>query len=195
MGRAWSRRSTASAPRSGRPICRCACRSRTFTSSTTGASWSGGAKAAASASATRLCSPPPPKERARVAGIEAWNAPGPIVEAHAGQSIGITLEPQIFVERGEIASLFENPPIETNVFRGRLFWMDRRPLRAGGSYGLMLLPREVPVTVQEIERVFDIDDLSSKAAAEVPRHGIADVILRSRPLLALDEARSRARTG
>ena len=137
----------------------------------------------------------PANESARVAGIEAWNAPGPIIEAHAGQSIGITLEPQIFVERGEIASLFENPPIETNVFRGRLFCMDRRPLRVGDGYRLKLMTREAPVAVQEIERVFDIDDLSSKPAAEVPRHGIADVILRSRPLLAVDEARSLARTG
>jgi bifunctional enzyme CysN/CysC len=46
----------------------------------------------------------PSNKTARVASIEAWHVPGPVVEGHAGQSIGLTLDEQIFVERGEIAS-------------------------------------------------------------------------------------------
>lgn len=137
----------------------------------------------------------PSNKTARVATIESWNAAGPVIEAHAGQSIGITLDEQLFLERGEIASLETDPPIETNVFRGRLFWLGREPLQVGNAYQLKLATREVRVTVQAIERVFDADDLSAKPAVEVPRHGVAEVILRSLPLLALDEGRHIARTG
>jgi bifunctional enzyme CysN/CysC len=137
----------------------------------------------------------PSNKTARIASIESWNSPAPVLEAHAGQSIGITLDDQLFLERGEIASLEQDPPVETNVFRGRLFWLGHEPLRVGNSYLLKLATREARVTVQAIERVFDADDLSAKPAVEVPRHGVADVILRSLPLLALDEGRHIARTG
>ncbi|WP_425450466.1 adenylyl-sulfate kinase [Virgifigura deserti] len=137
----------------------------------------------------------PSNKTARIASIESWNSPAPVLEAHAGQSIGITLDDQLFLERGEIASLEQDPPVETNVFRGRLFWLGHEPLQVGNSYLLKLATREARVTVQAIERVFDADDLSAKPAVEVPRHGVADVILRSLPLLALDEGRHIARTG
>jgi bifunctional enzyme CysN/CysC len=137
----------------------------------------------------------PSNKSARVASIEAWHVPGPVVEGHAGQSIGLTLDEQIFVERGEIASREQDAPIETNVFRGRLFWLRHAPLRIGDTYQLKLGTRDVPATVQAVEKVYDSDDLSSHSATEVPRHGIADVILRSRAMLAVDEGRHLARTG
>jgi bifunctional enzyme CysN/CysC len=105
------------------------------------------------------------------------------------------LDEQIFIERGELASQPDNLPILTNVFRGRLIWLGHEPLRQGIEYRLKLGTREVAVTAQRIERVFDADDLSVREANEVPRHGIADVILRSRAMLALDEAGTIARTG
>jgi bifunctional enzyme CysN/CysC len=129
-----------------------------------------------------------------VASIEGWNEP-PILEAQAGQSVGFTLDEQLFVERGEIVSHVENPPVETNVFRARLFWLGHQPLKAGDQYRLKLATREVPVTVQQIERVIDADSLSVLTGAEVARHGIGEAILRSRGMLALDEAARLARTG
>lgn len=137
----------------------------------------------------------PSNKSARVASIEAWHVPGPVVEGHAGQSIGFTLDEQIFVERGEVASREQDAPIETNVFRGRLFWLRHAPLRIGETYQLKLGTRDVPAIVQAVEKVYDSDDLSEHNATEVPRHGIADVILRSRAMLAVDEGRHLARTG
>jgi bifunctional enzyme CysN/CysC len=138
----------------------------------------------------------PSNKTARVASIEAWNVPAPVREVHAGQSIGITLDEQLFVERGEIASLERSPPIETNVFRGRLFWLGRRPLRLGQEYRLRIATRDVPVVVQSIEHLYDTDDLSTSGeVGEVPRHGIADVMLRTRAILAIDQARDLPPTG
>lgn len=137
----------------------------------------------------------PSNKTARIASIESWSRPDRPVEAQAGQSVGVTLDEQIFIERGEIASLERDAPRETSVFRGRIFWLGHEPLRVGNTYQLKLMTRSSPVTVQKIERVLDADDLTDRPGAEVPRHGVADIILRSHAMLALDEGRSLARTG
>src|SRR4029077_15957922 len=49
--------------------------------------------------------------------------------AIAGDSIGITLHEQIFVERGYVASHSKDAPIETNRFHADLFWIARQPAR------------------------------------------------------------------
>src|SRR4029434_2718592 len=72
-----------------------------------------------------------------VASIEHWNAPTKD-RAIAGESIGVTLTEQIFVERGHIASHDDDAPIESNRFKARLFWMGKRNLVVGERYKLKL---------------------------------------------------------
>ena len=57
----------------------------------------------------------PANKTSVVATIERWNAP-PNGPALAGDSIGVTLSEQIFVERGYVASHENDTPIETNRF-------------------------------------------------------------------------------
>ena len=115
--------------------------------------------------------------------------------AEAGQSVGVTLTEQIFVERGEVMSHLDRAPMETNVFKARLFWLGHRPLAVGGSYTLKLGTLEAPVTVEAIERVIDTSDLSSKPAERIERNGAGEVVLRTKRLLALDEHRPSPTTG
>ena len=136
----------------------------------------------------------PSNKTARVATIENWNGPAP-TEASAGQSIGITLDEQIFVERGEVASHVEDPPLETNVFRAHLFWLGAKPLVTGQRYKLKLNTTEARVEVQEIERVIDTRDLGTSEADRVERNGVAEVVLRSPALLPLDEFATNPRGG
>ena len=137
----------------------------------------------------------PSNKTAKVKSIEAWSTPEQPSEAGAGKSVGITLDEQIFVERGEVASHLEHPPVESNVFRGRLFWLGRKPLARGSRYTLKLGTTETDVTVQSIERVIDTGDLSSGPAEQVERNAVAEVVLRTRGLLALDEHRANPSTG
>jgi bifunctional enzyme CysN/CysC len=131
---------------------------------------------------------------ARVATLESW--PGPAgAEAGVGQVVGLTLDEPIFVERGILASHLEQPPMETDVFRARLFWLGRNPLVPGAAYTLRLHTSESVVTLQSIERVFDVTDLSAAPGQLVERDGVADVTLRSRALLALDPHGALTRTG
>lgn len=129
----------------------------------------------------------PSNKTARVRSIEAWHVDQPPTEAHPGQSIGITLDEQIFVERGEVAAHAEAPPQLTTVFRATLFWLGQSPLTVGATYKLKLATQEATVTVQSIERIVDTDTLASAAGKQVERNAVAEVVLRSRQVLALDE--------
>ena len=85
----------------------------------------------------------PANKSSVVATIERWNAQENNRPAVAGDSIGITLGEQIFVERGHIASHENETPIEANRFHADLFWIVREPLRVGHLYGLRLATQDV----------------------------------------------------
>jgi bifunctional enzyme CysN/CysC len=137
----------------------------------------------------------PSNKTAKVKSIETWSAPAAPTEAGAGQSIGVTLTEQIFVERGDIASHADDAPIESNVFRARVFWLGREPLTVGRRYTLKLGTTETEVTVQSIDKVIDTGDLSSGPSDLVERNAVAEVVLRARSLLALDEHQDNPATG
>lgn len=137
----------------------------------------------------------PSNKTAVVRSIEAWNVPEQPIHARAGQSVGITLDEQIFVERGEIASHVENPPVETDVFRGHVFWLGREPLKVGQRLKLKLATNEVPIKIDRIERVVDTGDLSSKQSDHVERNAVAEVVIRADRLIALDPFDHSSRTG
>jgi bifunctional enzyme CysN/CysC len=129
----------------------------------------------------------PSNKTTRIRSIEAWNVAEPPTTAEAGQSVGLTLEEQIFVERGELMSHVQNAPVESNVFRARIFWLGHKPLTVGAVYTLKLGTSEAPVTVERIDRVIDTGDLSSRPAERIERNGAGEIVLRTRRLLALDE--------
>jgi bifunctional enzyme CysN/CysC len=137
----------------------------------------------------------PGGRKARVASIEAWPENRKPTEAEAGRSIGITLDDQIFVERGQIGHLENAAPIETNSLRVRIVWLGRQPLVRGKRYKLKLATAEHQVEVQTIERVIDTADLASRSADAVVAGDIAEVVLRTRATLAVDDSKILPRTG
>ena len=136
----------------------------------------------------------PSNKLARVKTLEAWPGPRP-QWAGADRSVGVTLDRPLFVERGEVASHVEHAPLLANSFRATVFWLAAEPLREGRDYGLRLGMREVPVTVERIERVIDTDTLAFGHGGLVARDQVAELVLRSPALLALDDHARLARTG
>ncbi|HEX6010921.1 MAG TPA: adenylyl-sulfate kinase [Geminicoccaceae bacterium] len=137
----------------------------------------------------------PSNKTAKIKTIEAWHMPEAPEQVQAGQSIGVTLTEQIFVERGEVMSHLEHAPIESNVFKARLFWLGHLPLVTGKGYTLKLGTLEAPVTVEAIDRVIDTSDLSAKGADRIERNGAGEVVLRTKRMLALDEHLQNPITG
>ncbi|MEM8985728.1 MAG: adenylyl-sulfate kinase [Pseudomonadota bacterium] len=140
----------------------------------------------------------PSNKSAKVKSIEAWTSKPEAVAktaAQAGESVGFTLDEQIFVERGDLASHEKDAPAETDVFRAKIFWLGRKPLEKGKSYKLKLQSFETTATVDEIEHVIDTGDLTASAATMVDRNQVAEIVLRTRRVVALDAFTDNARTG
>ncbi len=129
----------------------------------------------------------PANKSSVVAAIERWNVEenGPAV---AGDSIGITLSEQIFVERGYVASHENETPIEANRFHADVFWIVREPLRIGHLYGLRLATQDVKCEIVSIERVTDSSTLESKVDGreQLERNEIGRLIIQTRGRLVID---------
>jgi bifunctional enzyme CysN/CysC len=137
----------------------------------------------------------PSNKFALVHSIRVSGVADPVAVARAGDSVGVTLDEKIYIERGETASHEEHPPQLTTVFRAGLLWDEDQPLEAGQTYALQLAAQEARVVVQSIERVFDLDTLAERADGRVVRNTLAKVVLRGRQILAVDEFRAIAPTG
>ena len=121
--------------------------------------------------------------------IERWNAPK-TATAGAGESIGITLTEQIFVERGVVAALETAPPYELTRFKARVFWLGKKPFAKNRKYKLKLATQEVECEIDAIEKVIDASTLSviSRPPNElyVGRHEVGELTLRTKKPIAFD---------
>ena len=129
----------------------------------------------------------PSNKESVVASIEGWNAPQRSAVS-AGESVGITLQEQIFVERGSVGIHIDQMPIETNRFRARIFWMGARPLSLAKKYKIKLLTQEIECQLASIDRVIDASTLEASAAIRrtVEKNEVAEVTIQSRGPLVMD---------
>lgn len=140
----------------------------------------------------------PENKLSTVKSIESWSAPA-ATEACAGESVGITLTEQIFVERGALASHESPPPYVLSRFKARVFWLGRQPLLEGGKYKLKLATQESECQVDEVIRVIDASTLNAVErvgdAAFVRRHEVAELVLKTRRPIAFDTITEIVSTG
>lgn len=137
----------------------------------------------------------PANRKARVRTIESWNSSNAPLEAHPGEAVGITLDDQIFVERGSIGSHVEDAPMLTTVFRATLFWLAHESMSLDKTYMLKLGTQQARVQIQSITRVIDTDSLAGEESESVARNAVAEVVVRCRRIVALDEYQHIASCG
>lgn len=129
----------------------------------------------------------PHHKTARVASIQRWSTPktGP---ATPGESVGITLDEQIFVERGHVGSNAERAPRETVKFHANVFWMGKTNLIVGEPYKLKLATQEVECVVTETRRIIDGSTLEvvSEGRNYIERYDVAEVVIETRRPIAVD---------
>jgi bifunctional enzyme CysN/CysC len=128
--------------------------------------------------------------------IERWNAP-PASQALAGESIGLTLTEQVFVERGAVAALETDAPYELSRFKARLFWLGRSPMVPEKTYKLKLATQEVECQIEAIERVIDSSNLETlqRTEQQVGRNEVAELSLRAKRPIAFDTHEEVIATG
>jgi bifunctional enzyme CysN/CysC len=137
----------------------------------------------------------PSGKKSRVKTIEAFHRP-PQASATAGQATGFTLAEQVYVARGEVATLASEPkPKVTTRLRVSLFWLGRQPLIKRKDYVLKLGTARVLARVEEIARVLDASNLAaSDQKGRVDRHDVAECVLKLNKALAFDVAADVAPT-
>ena len=138
----------------------------------------------------------PSNKRANIRSVEAFNIEPVPTGAEAGQSVGITLDEQIFVERGEIATHQDQLPLVSTAFRANLFWLGKRPLEKGRKYLLRVATKEVDCEVAAIHRIIDTMDLAQQqGSSTVGRNQVAELTLRTKTPIAFDLSSSFEATG
>jgi bifunctional enzyme CysN/CysC len=138
----------------------------------------------------------PSNKSAVVRTIEGFNVSPAAIEAEAGRSIGVTLDEQIFVERGEIAALESDTPLVATSFRCNLFWLGNRPLETGRRYLLRLATREVACEIATIHHIIDATDLEARdSRASVAKNEVAELTLQTKVPIACDPYQDFEATG
>ncbi|MEY2491377.1 MAG: bifunctional enzyme CysN/CysC [Verrucomicrobiota bacterium] len=128
----------------------------------------------------------PANKTSIISSIERWNSKenGPAI---AGDSVGITLREQIFVERGYVASHDKDAPIETNRFHADLFWIARQPARLNHLYTARLATQEVRCQIVSIDEVMDSASLERVGAREqLSRNEVGRLTIQTRAPVVLD---------
>jgi bifunctional enzyme CysN/CysC len=131
----------------------------------------------------------PSGKKSRVKSIEAFNRP-PTTRAVAGYAVGFTLAEQIYITRGEVATLeTERRPQVTTRLRVSLFWLGRDPMVKRKEYLLKLGTARVTARVEEVLRVLDASTLgTAEQRVAIQRHEVAECILKLDRAIACDLA-------
>src|SRR5580692_8532374 len=138
----------------------------------------------------------PSGKTARVRSIESWPEPALAPRtAGAGQSVGITLDSEIFLDRGDVVSTAAVRPKAAQRLRARVFWLHEQPLEVGTTLNVRIGTAEARGTIAAIEKAVDPGALSATEASAVAQNHVGEIdIALSRPL-AVDPYALNARTG
>jgi bifunctional enzyme CysN/CysC len=135
---------------------------------------------------------------ARVQSIEAWPAPeAPRVPrmAHAGQSVGLTLDRPIFVERGDLIAAVETPARAAHALRARVFWLNDAPLAVGAAVNVRVGMAETRGRIAAISGAVDPGLLSPTETDIIAQNHVGEIAIELQQPVAADVHTKNPRTG
>ena len=107
-----------------------------------------------------------------------------------GKATGFTLDEQIYITRGELASRADEaePKVSARI-KANLFWLARQDLVKDKVYHLKLGTAKVKARLEKINRVIDASNLNQDEAKEkIERHDVAEVVFKLDRAMAFDLA-------
>jgi bifunctional enzyme CysN/CysC len=137
----------------------------------------------------------PAGKRAKIKSVERWSATPLEGEHGAGRSVGITLDRELFVERGDVIAHVGAVPSDTRRLRARIFWLHDQPLTAGSSILVRLGVREVRGRVVAIEKAIDPGELASVETKQIARNHVGEIEIALSQPVAADRYVDNPRTG
>ena len=130
----------------------------------------------------------PSGKRSKIKSIEGFPAAHK-KNAGAGESVGITLEEQIYVSRGEVAVReFEQPlPQVSTRIRARVFWLGKKPLTSERSYIFKMGTTKTEAYLVEVLETMDASTLGVNTSnGRIERNTVAECELRLKQAVAFD---------
>ncbi|MFZ5733233.1 MAG: adenylyl-sulfate kinase [Pseudomonadota bacterium] len=132
---------------------------------------------------------------ARIRSVESWPVTPVTGPQGAGRSVGITLDRELFVERGDIISHVGTAPRDTRRLRARIFWLHDTPLAKGAQILVRLGAKETRATVVAIDKAVDPGELASVQTDSIKRNHVGEIDLALAHPLAADPYTENPRTG
>jgi bifunctional enzyme CysN/CysC len=132
---------------------------------------------------------------AKIRSVEAWPATPARGRQSAGRSVGITLDRELFIERGDVIAHVGDSPRDTRRIRARIFWLHDKALTTGASILVRLGTRETRATVVAIEKAVDPGELSSVETKSISRNHVGEIDISLAHPLAADPYTDNPRTG
>lgn len=99
----------------------------------------------------------PDKTKTKISSIEVFMEDRK--KAEKGESIGITLENDKSVKRGDIICNKNNLPTTTDKFRADVFWMSERPFNIKEKVTLKIATEETEAVIEKIEKKINSSSL------------------------------------
>ncbi len=128
---------------------------------------------------------------AEVESIVVWG--GERQQAARGDSVTLTLQPQVDVSRGDVIVAAGEPLEVADQFQARIVWMGDEPLTVGRPYRMKLHTQEVGATVTRIRHRVGVSDGAELAAAHLKLNDLGVINLattRPVPFAPFDESRA-----
>lgn len=107
----------------------------------------------------------------------------------AGKSTGITLQDQLFTDRGDIVSSAADQPPVSDTLNAHIFWMSKKPYEKGERVLIKCATQEVMCEIEELTRVIDSSSLKviSEDGDKLGNREVADVVIKtSKPIVIED---------
>lgn len=137
----------------------------------------------------------PAAKIAKIRTVESWPRTPVKGRQGAGRSVGITLDRELFIERGDVIAHAVGAPRDARRLRARIFWLHERPLVAGMTILVRLGARETRATVVSIDKAVDPGELSSVETKSIARNHVGEIDILLGQALAADAWADNPRTG
>ena len=132
---------------------------------------------------------------AKIKTVEGWPVTPITGRQGAGRSVGIRLDRELFIERGDIIARAGLSPRDTRRLRARIFWLHDKPLTKGDQILVRLGTREARATVVTIEKAVDPGALSSIENTSIARNHVGEIDISLAQPIAADAYADNPRTG
>ncbi len=132
---------------------------------------------------------------AKIKTIESWPQTPLDGAQGAGRSVGITLDRELFLERGDVIGHLGHTPRDTRRLRARVFWLHEQPLTAGVSLNVRFGTKQTRASVLSIENAADPGELSPDRTDAIARNHVGEIELSLAQPVAVDAYADNPRTG